>query len=138
MPLVFFDGLRVCCYVGGVGGKMYLHQAKYVAENMGIIFPPVVVWRPRDNYFGVAQLEALMICGKLSGIFDISQLLAVEDRLNEKIADVQKKIDALYCYETQKYRDYLNEETIWFQVGIRGLQIGEKYAEVFELTRWRL
>ena len=51
---------------------------------------------------------------------------------------VQKKIEALYCYESQKYRDYLNEETIWYQVGIRGLQIGEKYAEVFEIARWKI
>ena len=95
MPLVFFDGLRVCCYVGGVGGKMYLRQAKYVAEHMGTSFPPVVVWRPRDIYFGVGQLEALMTFRKLSGTFDVSQCPELEDRLKEKIAGVQKKIDEL-------------------------------------------
>lgn len=95
MPLVFFDGFKVCCYVGGVGGEMYLRQAKYVADHMGTSFPPVVVWRPRDVYFGVGQLEALMTFRKLSGTFDISQCSAVEDRLKEEIAGVQKKIDEL-------------------------------------------
>jgi len=95
MPLVFFDGLRVCCYVGGVGGEMYLRQAKYVAEHMSTSFPPVVVWRPRDIYFGVGQLETLMTLRKLSGTFDVSQCPAVKDRLKEQIAGVQKKIDEL-------------------------------------------
>ena len=95
MPLVFFDGLKVCCYVGGVGGKMYLRQAKYVAEHMSTSFPPVVVWRPRDIYFGVGQLEALTTFRKLAGTFDVSQCPEMEDRLKEKITSVQKKIDEL-------------------------------------------
>lgn len=93
MPLVFFDGLKVCCYVGGVGGRIYLRQAKYVAEHMGTSFPPAVVWRPRDIYFGVGQLEALTTFRKLSGTFDVLQCPTVEDRLKEKITNVQKKID---------------------------------------------
>jgi hypothetical protein len=95
MPLVFFDGLRVCCYVGGVGGKVYLRQAKYVAEGMDMSFPPVVIWRPRDVYFGVGQLEALVAFRKLAGTFDISRFPEVKNRLKEKITSVQKKIDEL-------------------------------------------
>lgn len=95
MPLIFFDGLKVCCYVGGLGGKAYLHQAKYVAECMGTTFPPVVVWRPKDIYLGVGQVEALVMFRKLSGTFDLSQYSAAEVRMREEVAGVQKKIDEL-------------------------------------------
>jgi len=95
MPLIFFDGLKVCCYVGGLGGKAYLHQAKYVAECMGTTFPPVVVWRPKDIYLGVGQVEAIMTFKKLSGTFDLSQYSATEARMGEEIAGVKRKIDEL-------------------------------------------
>jgi hypothetical protein len=95
MPLVFFDGLRICGYVGGLGGKVYLRQARYVAEHLGTSFPPVVVWRPRDVYLGVGQLEALTAFRKLAGTFDISQCPEVKHRLKKRIADVQQKIDDL-------------------------------------------
>jgi len=95
MPLVFFDGLGVCCYVGGVGGSAYLGQAKYVGERMGIAFPPVVIWRPRDVYLGVGQLEALITFKELSGTFDLSQYEKAEANLKHKISDVEKKIQEL-------------------------------------------
>jgi hypothetical protein len=60
MPLVLFEGLGIGCYVGGVGGKRYLWQAKYVADQMKIALPPVVIWRPHDRYLGLGQLEALL------------------------------------------------------------------------------
>jgi len=100
MPLIFFAGLEVGCYVGGVGGKEYMQQASYVARNMGMPFPPVVIWRPRDVYFGVGQLEALMMFRKLSSSFDFSQLPAVKAALEDKIANVQEHIDRLeHCKE---------------------------------------
>jgi hypothetical protein len=100
VPLVFFDGLKVGCYVGGVGGKEYLQQASYVARNMGIPFPPVVIWRPKDVYFGVGQLEALMTFRRLSSSFDFSQLPAVKAALKDKITNVQEHIDGLeHCKE---------------------------------------
>ncbi|MBN1245162.1 bacillithiol biosynthesis BshC [Candidatus Bathyarchaeota archaeon] len=95
MPLVLFHGLGVDCYIGGVGGTEYLKQAQFVAENLNITFPPVVVWRPRDVYFGVGQLEALMLFRKLSGTFDFSQYAQVEAGLQEKAAAVQRAIDEL-------------------------------------------
>ncbi len=95
MPLVLFHGLGVGCYVGGVGGTEYLKQAQFVAENLNLDFPPVVVWRPRDVYFGVGQLEALMLFRKLSGTFDFSQYTQVEAGLREKAAEVQHVLDEL-------------------------------------------
>jgi hypothetical protein len=95
MPLIFFDGLKVGCYVGGVGGKEYLHQASFVARNMDMHFPPIAIWRPKDVYFGVGQLEALMMFRRLSSSFDFSQLPAAKAALEDKIANIQEQIDRL-------------------------------------------
>lgn len=51
---------------------------------------------------------------------------------------VQKKIDALTCYETQKERSYLNPDFIRGLALTRGTQIEEKYAEAFEVIKWVL
>jgi hypothetical protein len=95
MTLVFFHGLRVCCYVGGVGGKGYLEQARYVAERLGMTFPPVVVWRPKDVFYGIGQLDALMTFKRLSGTFDFSRYPMVKVELKKKVAEVEKEIDQL-------------------------------------------
>src|SRR5665647_2445331 len=49
---------------------------------------------------------------------------------------IQKKIDALACYETQKDRSYLNPDFIRGLALTRGTQIEEKYAEAFEVIKW--
>lgn len=99
MPLVFFGGLGVSCYVGGAGGRQYLQQAKHVADQMGIAFPPVVIWRPHDKYLGLAQLDALLTLKKLAGGLDPSQQKTAEATLREKLAMMQRRIDEL---ETRK------------------------------------
>lgn len=101
MPLVFFDGLKVCCYVGGVGGKEYLRQAKYVAEHLGKAFPPLAIWRPKDVYFGVGQLEALMMFRRLSGTFDFSQCSIVKARFKREFKRIKESIGEV---ELQKRR----------------------------------
>lgn len=92
MPLVFFNGLKIGCYVGGVGGKDYLEQASYVAEHLGLIFPPVAIWRPKDVYFGVGQMNAIMLFRRLSGTFDFSKFSVFESALKKKVVDVEEKI----------------------------------------------
>ena len=99
MPLIFFDGLTVCCYVGGVGGAEYLRQANYVAENMGMAFPPVAIWRPKDVYDGVGQLEALLTFRNFSGTFDLSHYQNVKRGLEDKIMQVTKDIEKLESYK---------------------------------------
>jgi hypothetical protein len=95
MPLVFFNGLMPSCYVGGVGGIRYLMEAKHVAEGLGIVFPPVVVWRPRDKYLGVGQMEAVLemkrICKDL-GARDVS---AAKDLLESHICEIRERLDEL-------------------------------------------
>lgn len=54
--------------------------------------------------------------------------------LNE--THLQTKINALKEYESQRYRQYLNDEFIKSLAITRGVQIGEKYAEAFEVIRF--
>jgi hypothetical protein len=95
MPLVFFGGLGVSCYVGGVGGRQYLRQAKYVADQMRTVYPPVVIWRPHDRYLGLAQLETLLTLKQLVGSPRPSQCKEAEVALKEKLATIQRRIDEL-------------------------------------------
>ncbi|MEM3702966.1 MAG: hypothetical protein QXX79_00885, partial [Candidatus Bathyarchaeia archaeon] len=92
MPIIFFEGLGVCCYVGGAGGKAYLTQAKFVAEHLGRAFPPAVIWRPKDVYLGVGQLEALLQYAYFSGTLDYSKYSEVLAELKSKISDIQEKL----------------------------------------------
>lgn len=47
-----------------------------------------------------------------------------------------KKLRALNCYNSQKSRSYASEEFIRSLAITRGTQIGQRYAEVFEVIRW--
>jgi len=49
---------------------------------------------------------------------------------------IQKKIDALACYETQKDRAYVNPDFIRGLALTRGTQIEKTYAEAFEVIKW--
>jgi hypothetical protein len=95
VPLVFFKGLGVSCYVGGIGGKEYLEQARYLAEGLGMSFPPVIVWRPKDDYLGVGQLAALLTFRNLSGTLDVSRYTPFRKTLEQRLAEVRATIEAL-------------------------------------------
>ncbi|MGB8490973.1 MAG: PIG-L family deacetylase [Bacteroidales bacterium] len=49
---------------------------------------------------------------------------------------LESKINALKCYRSQKGRDYVKPEFIKSLAMTRGVQIGTKYAEAFEVIRW--
>ena len=49
--------------------------------------------------------------------------------------DVLNKINAVSCYDSQAGRDYTSPEFIRGLLLTHGVQIGEKYAEVFEMPR---
>jgi N-acetylglucosamine malate deacetylase 1 len=51
-------------------------------------------------------------------------------------ANMQRKIAALDCYNSQKGRNYASELFIRSLAITRGTQIGTQYAEVFEVIRW--
>jgi LmbE family N-acetylglucosaminyl deacetylase len=50
--------------------------------------------------------------------------------------NIQKKCDALKEYKSQGQRDYMSEDFIFSLAKTRGVQIGTKYAESFEVIRW--
>ncbi|MFT5244936.1 MAG: LmbE family N-acetylglucosaminyl deacetylase [Flavobacteriales bacterium] len=56
--------------------------------------------------------------------------------VNLKPAHLQKKIDAINHYESQKNRTYSSPEFITSLAVIRGRQIQKEYAESFELIRF--
>ena len=49
---------------------------------------------------------------------------------------VEKKVAALRRYESQAHRDYVSEDFLFSLARTRGVQIGTKYAETFEVVRW--
>ena len=50
--------------------------------------------------------------------------------------NIKAKWDALKKYKSQKTRSYMNEDFIYSLARSRGVQIGTKYAESFEVIRW--
>jgi LmbE family N-acetylglucosaminyl deacetylase len=51
---------------------------------------------------------------------------------------IQKKIEALKEYKSQKERPYMSADFISSLAKTRGVQIGVDYAEAFEVVRWLL
>lgn len=51
---------------------------------------------------------------------------------------LERKIEALRCYTSQGHRNYLSPEFIKALAITRGTQIGDRYAEAFEVVRWVL
>ena len=49
---------------------------------------------------------------------------------------VRKKALALKAYKSQEGRDYMSDEFIFSLAKSRGVQIGHKFAEAFEVIRW--
>jgi LmbE family N-acetylglucosaminyl deacetylase len=57
-------------------------------------------------------------------------------RLEER--HVARKVEALLEYRSQLHRHYHNEEFVRSLALTRGTQTGERYAEAFEVIRWKL
>ncbi|MBL7870507.1 MAG: PIG-L family deacetylase [Cyclobacteriaceae bacterium] len=55
-------------------------------------------------------------------------------RLDSK--HIEKKIEALHAYDSQKHRSYLNANFIKSLATTRGVQINTNFAEAFEVIRW--
>jgi LmbE family N-acetylglucosaminyl deacetylase len=51
---------------------------------------------------------------------------------------LQRKVDALECYDSQKHRNYLSADFIRSLALTRGVQVGQAFAEAFEVVRWVL
>ena len=62
--------------------------------------------------------------------FNTTSFIQLEER------HIEKKIQALECYETQKQRSYLTPDFIRSLAIARGTQIQESFAESFEVIRF--
>ncbi len=62
--------------------------------------------------------------------FNTRCFIKLEDR------HVEKKIEALNAYDSQRHRTYLNANFIRSLATTRGVQINTTYAEAFEVIRW--
>lgn len=49
---------------------------------------------------------------------------------------VERKVEALHAYESQKHRSYLDADFVRSLARTRGTQIEGQYAEAFEVLRW--
>jgi LmbE family N-acetylglucosaminyl deacetylase len=63
-------------------------------------------------------------------VFESRSFVVLEKR------HMQKKIEALKCYQSQTHRTYLTEKAIWGIAELRGTQLEGGYAESFEVLRW--
>lgn len=63
-------------------------------------------------------------------IFETRSFVKLEER------HLDKKVEALTCYETQKHRAYLDEDFLRSLARTRGTQFESKYAEAFEVLRY--
>lgn len=64
--------------------------------------------------------------------------LSFNTRLFYKLSElhIETKVQALLEYKSQQHRDYFNEQFIRSLAYTRGVQIGCKYAEAFEVIRF--
>lgn len=49
---------------------------------------------------------------------------------------LDKKIEALKCYKSQKHKEYFKDNFIESLAITRGVQVNAEYAEAFEVVRW--
>ena len=127
MNLVFFKGLGVSCYVGGLGGLKYLMEARCVANELAIPFPPTPVWRPHDRYWGIGQMEALLEFKRISGSFEVCDQAGALARLNSRIAEARRDLDKLEAQKekiAEKLRQGGGNETI-LKEKIRAISIAQ-------------
>ena len=62
--------------------------------------------------------------------FDATGFVALEKR------HIDKKVKSLSMYESQKHHEYMNPEFIYGLAKARGVVIGAKFAEAFQVIRW--
>jgi hypothetical protein len=95
MGLVFFNGLRPSCYVGGAAGRTYLIETEHVAKGLGVPFPPAVIWRPHDSYLGVGQTEALLELKRMCKDLGVEDGSSARELLEAKVSDIRRRHDEL-------------------------------------------
>jgi hypothetical protein len=95
MILVFSKGLNLTCYVGGVGGREYLDEAKYISEKININLPVIGYWRPRDFYISLCYVESILEYLKISKNFEIAKWEKQKETILNKIDQIYYEIQNL-------------------------------------------
>jgi hypothetical protein len=90
-----FKGLQPSCYVGGLAGAEYLAEARHVAKGLGILFPPIAIWRPHDRYAGVGQVEALLELKQVCNELGAQNLLEAKDILISQISKTHECLNEI-------------------------------------------
>jgi hypothetical protein len=95
MCLVFFKGLMVSCYIGGLGGVRYLLEAEHVAKGLGMPFPPTTVWRPHDKYLGIGQSEAFLELKRICDSLGTEDFSRAKRFLSSQILEIHRNLTKL-------------------------------------------
>ena len=99
--LIAFSGIGITFYVGGKGGAEYLRRAAKIAEALGVRFPVVSTWRPKDVYAGIGQLDAMLELLRIKAQYNLVQnnekcdVAILQRELDDMLADIDGGICAL-------------------------------------------
>ena len=98
--LLAFSGIGLSFYVGGHGGAEYLSKAEKIAGEFGMRFPVVSIWRPKDIYGGVGQLDAILELLRVQSQYKLAKdekcdVEIVKAELDDMLADIDGVICAL-------------------------------------------
>ncbi|MGZ4918938.1 MAG: hypothetical protein ACXVIP_01555 [Halobacteriota archaeon] len=99
--LLAFSGIGISYYVGGKGGTEYLRRANRVAEGLRMPFPIVSIWRPRDVYGGIGQLDAILELLRIRAEYNLSNdertcnTSVLNSELNDLLLDIDQAISSL-------------------------------------------
>ncbi len=97
--LIAFSGIGITFYVGGKGGAEYLSRAAKIAEALGVPFPVVSTWRPKDIYGGIGQLDAILELLRVRYQYNLVRNDKKCDTaiLRRELDDILADIDGVIC-----------------------------------------
>jgi len=126
--------------------KLYKDRSKILDLMIGIkgyfkvdmVFTPCINDLHQDH--AVATAEALRVFKGVSilGYEMVWNNLQFKAQSFIKVSstDMQRKIDALAEYKTQADKPYMQSDFSTASAKFRGVQIGTRFAEAFEVIRW--
>ena len=91
--LILSKGLGPMCYVGGLAGKEYLDEVKFISKKIKIVLPTIAIWRPYDIYIGLNKLEAISYYYKITGNYEISEWYNEYQNIKNSIDIINKNIN---------------------------------------------
>ncbi len=127
--------------------RTFYHHRQEILDDMLEIkssFDPDIVFAPSMNDLHQDHKTVAEECRRM---FKRTSVLGYEMPWNNisfdtlcfsilKRKHIERKMEALRCYESQKHREYLSDAFIEGLARTRGVQINAQYAEAFEVVRW--